>query len=106
MRALLFVLFLAGCATVEPQPEEKPLGPGEIASAQAAQEFLQPRKTTKADVRQALGQAVVVDFASGYEVWVYRERPKQPKKEEPPLPGAELVLLFEPSGVLSKTRVR
>jgi hypothetical protein len=103
---LLLILFLAACATVEPRPGEKPLGPGEIASAHAAREFLEPRKTTKADVRQALGEAVVVDFTSGYEVWVYRERPKQLKKEEPPVPGAELVLLFEPSGVLSKTRVR
>ena len=106
MRHLLFVLLVAGCAAIAPKPEEKPLGPGEVASAHAAEEILESGKTTKADVRQALGEAVVVDFASGYEVWVYRERPKQVKKEEPPVPGAELVLLFEPSGILSKTRVR
>ena len=58
--------------------------------------------TTKADVRAALGEATVVDFTSGYEVWVYRQRPT----EKPPAPSAELVLLFEPSGILSKTRVR
>ena len=100
------MLFVAGCAAVAPKPEEKPLGPGEVASAHAAKEILELRETTKADVRKALGEAVVVDFASGYAVWVYRERSKQLEKEKPPIPGAELVLLFEPSGILTKTRVR
>jgi hypothetical protein len=52
-------------------------------------------KSTKADVRAALGEAVVVDFDSGYAVWIYKERP-----------STELVLLFDPSGLLTKTRVR
>ena len=51
-------------------------------------------RSTKADVRAALGEGTVVNFDSGYEVWVYRQ------------PREELVLLFEPSGILSKTRVR
>jgi len=46
-------------------------------------------------VRKALGEAVVVDFNTGYEVWIYRERPSK-----------ELVLLFDPSGTLTKTRIR
>ena len=101
---VLFLAFLlvAGCAHVEPKPAQKPLGPGEILSAQAAQDALSVGSSTRADVRAALGQAVVVDFASGYEVWVYRERPK----EESTAPRTELVLLFAPSGVLEKTRVR
>ena len=49
---------------------------------------------TKADARAALGEPTVLDFASGYEVWVYRER------------TAELVMLFGPSGTLARTRVR
>jgi hypothetical protein len=53
-------------------------------------------------VRAALGEATVVDFESGYEVWVYRER----RREKATAPSAELVLLFAPSGILSKTRVR
>jgi hypothetical protein len=56
-------------------------------------------KRSKADVRAALGEAVVVDFASGYEVWVYRQRRTDKS-------AAERVLLFPPSGVLAKTRVR
>ena len=52
-------------------------------------------ESSKSDVRAALGEGTVVSFDSGYEVWVYRKPPE-----------GELVLLFEPSGVLSKTRVR
>ena len=41
-----------------------------------------------------LGEATVVDFPSGYEVWVYRQPP-----------SSELVLLFDDSGTLTKTRI-
>jgi len=86
---------LSGCALVQPQkPAEAPLGPGEVRSARTAHDVLAVGKSTKADVRAALGEARVVDFASGYEVWVYRER------------AAELVMLFDPSGELTKMRVR
>ena len=103
MRALLVVAtVLGGCALLQP-PSPKPaaltsLGAGEIPSAPGAAEALVIGSSTKADVRAALGEGSVVDFTSGYEVWVYRERS--------PTPSAELVLLFAPSGVLTKTRVR
>ena len=95
MRALLTACaLLAGCAVLQPAPKcAQP-----TFSATAAADALVIGKSTKADVLAALGEGVVVDFASGYEVWVYREKP--------PAPGAELVLLFEPSGILAKTRVR
>jgi hypothetical protein len=98
------VLALAACACLtacallqapRTSTREAPLGPGEIRSAHAAQQAISIGKSNKADVRAALGEAVVVDFDSGYEVWVYRERP----------PKNELVLLFAPSGVLIKLRV-
>ena len=102
---LASLVCIAGCAVLQPpaaKPAEAPLGPAEIRSAQAAQEAVTIGKSTKADVRAALGEAIVVDFESGYEVWVYRER--LPEKAKPP--ASELVLLFEPSGILTKTRVR
>jgi hypothetical protein len=102
MRALLACALLAGCALNEPKPAERPLGPGEIVSARAAENALAVGKSTKSDVRAALGEATVVDFASGYDVWVYRER-SDPKGGAT---SSELVLLFEPSGILAKTRVR
>jgi len=89
-------LLLAGCTLLEPKKtkEETRLGPAEIRSAQTATETIAVGKSTKADVRAALGEAVVVDFDTGYAVWVYRERPSK-----------ELVLLFDPSGTLKKTRI-
>ena len=88
MRVLLALcVVLAGCATPPPKP---PPGPSlaELASA------LTVGHSTKSDVRAALGEGTVVSFDSGYEVWVYRQ------------PASELVLLFEQSGVLNKTRLR
>lgn len=104
MKRLAACVFIAGCALLQPPPPpmEAPLRPGEIISAQAARDALSIGKSTKADVRAALGEAVVVDFDSGYEVWVYRER----VKEKASLPPTEFVLLFTPSGILAKTRIR
>jgi hypothetical protein len=85
---------MAACAAPRPEPPAPSLRP--------AFEALLVGKSTKADVRAALGEAVVIDFDSGYEVWVYRE---QIKKKQP-APPAEYVLLFAPSGVLARTRVR
>ena len=96
MRGLLAACaLLGGCALVQPPLKTTTTAP---APAPIPWNALAIGKSTKADVRAALGDAVVVDFASGYEVWVYRG------KFSPP--GAELVLLFEPSGILTKTRVR
>jgi hypothetical protein len=101
VKRLAFLPFvLAGCALL--QPADAPLGPGEVTSASAARAALIPGKSTKAEVRAALGEAIILDFDSGYEVWVYRERLRE---KHPPPPG-ELVLLFEPSGILAKARVR
>ena len=82
-----FVL-LAGCAT---QPPPKPAATPSLTEMLSS---LTVGRSTKSDVRAALGEGTVVSFDSGYEVWVYRQ------------PAAELVLLFEPAGVLSNTRVR
>ena len=80
-RFLLTFALVAGCTVTPPPPKPAP-----------APLVLTIGKTTKADVRAALGDAVVVDFASGYEVWVYRGK------------ETELVLLFDPSGTLNKFR--
>jgi hypothetical protein len=82
---------LAGCALLQPPP--KPAQP--TFSAAAAANAVVIGKSTKADVLAALGEGTVVSFDSGYEVWVYRQPPE-----------GELVLLFEPSGILGRTRVR
>jgi len=97
MRAIVLACaLLAGCATPPPPKPAATPSPREMLS------LLSVGKSTKSDVRAALGEGTVVNFDSGYEVWVYR----QPAVEKPPAPAGELVLLFEPSGILSKTRVR
>jgi len=102
---LVTCLLVEACAALPPPstPESKPLGPHEVRSAQSAAEAIAVGKSTKADVRAALGEGVVVDFDSGYAVWVYKESLRE--KAKPP-PATELVLLFDPSGTLAKTRIR
>jgi hypothetical protein len=73
-------------------------------------------KSTKADVIASLGETLVIGFDTGYEIWIYRltneTRGKagsaQRSRSEKAAPGmsAEFVILFEPSGVVAKTRIR
>jgi hypothetical protein len=99
--SLVGALYTVGCSTL---PET-----ADIPSARNAQAAVTIGKSTKADVEAALGKTLVVGFDSGYEVWIYRERSAsvgsglfgRPAKERP-----ELVLLFEPAGILKKTRIR
>lgn len=102
MRTLIACAFLAGCALTEPKMVERPLGPGEIALARQAQNAFELGKSTKADVKALLGEATALEFATGYEVGIYRER-RDAKRQTP---STEFVLLFEPAGILAKTRVR
>lgn len=72
-------------------------------SMQGASEMVRAGQASKADVLAALGPATVVKFDTAYEVWVYRGTP----------PGAagiasaaEFVILFNPAGIVSKTRIK
>ena len=91
---------VGGCAAQMPRL-------GNIASARDAQAAITIGKSTKADVEAALGKAIAVTFDSGYEVWVYREKGGASGLFAPPSQeSAELVLLFEPGGILKKSRIR
>jgi hypothetical protein len=83
---------VAGCAATGGQPSRTPAAgvPNEARGA------LSIGKSTKADAIAALGKTVTVPFDSGYEVWVYHLKPGT----------TEFVLLFDPAGVLARTRVR
>lgn len=61
-------------------------------------------KSTKTDVIAALGKTTVISFDSGFEVWVYQFTGDTPAKGT--LGKAEFVVLFAPSGVVTKTRIR
>lgn len=68
---------------------------------QRAKDLVVTGQATRADVLAALGAATVVSFDSGFEVWVYRTKSPESKGD-----SAELVLLFTPSGVVKKARLR
>lgn len=96
-------LWLAGCAGPfgfsggdTPHPFRDP-----ALSMQTAMETVAIGKSSKQDVMAALGPATVVRFDSGYEVWVYRRNPLRSE-----LANAEFVILFAPSGIVKKTRIR
>lgn len=70
-------------------------------SMQAAQDAVVAGQTTQAQARATLGPATEIAFDSGYAVWVYRARSGESQGST-----AELVILFTPSGVVKKTRLR
>jgi hypothetical protein len=70
-------------------------------SMQAASEAVAIGQSTQQEVMAALGPATVVRFDSGYEVWVYRKNPLRSEAA-----NAEFVILFAPSGIVKKTRIR
>ena len=96
-------LWLAGCA-----------GPGLFSGGSDAPPFSNPAlsmqsasdsiiigKSSKAEVIAALEASTVINFDSGYEVWVYRAKSREPAEAK-----AEFVILFSPDGVVKKTRLR
>ncbi|MES2360887.1 MAG: hypothetical protein V4646_03710 [Pseudomonadota bacterium] len=96
--------WLAGCVGTGEFAKSKDARPVFLdanMSVQEAQAAITIGTSTKADVRAALGAATVVKFDSAYEVWVYRG-----KDGKATTTGAEFVILFAPSGIVKKTRIR
>lgn len=101
---LLSCCWLAGCAgygELFQSEGSKPAFINKSMSVQDAHDAILIEKSTKADVLAVLGNAAVVRFDSGYEVWVYRGKPSRA-----PATGAEFVILFTPAGRVKKTRIR
>ena len=101
--ACVCCLWVAGCAgpglfstSNDATPFSNPL-----MSMQSASDSITIGKSSKADVMAALGAATVINFDSGYEVWVYRA-----KSREPAAAKAEFVILFGTDGVVKKIRLR
>ena len=101
--ACALIALLAGCAESGTWRDDTP---GFIQARgitpQGAREAIAIGRSTRSEVATALGQAKVIHFDSGYEVWLYRWRGAQPTTRA----ATELVVLFEPSGVVKKARVR
>ena len=98
--ALALPLGIAGCVTSPTSTVATavvtPLRTKVIAADRAKDAVIIGR-STRADVTAALGETLVIAFDSGFEVWVYRLSRDT---------SAEFVILFAPSGVVAKTRIR
>lgn len=104
--AALLALSGAGCSTV---------GNGRLVQLDAGQArtLLVPGRTTRDDVRSALGEGAVIRLRSGYETWHYLHREGiAPGWDAVPFvglvtsrldrPTRELVILFDGQGVLRR----
>ncbi len=101
--AFVGCLWLAACAgpgLFGGGPDAPPFS-NPTLSMQSASDSITVGKSSKAGVMAALGAATVINFDSGYEVWVYRAKSREPAEAK-----AEFVILFSPDGVVRKTRVR
>ena len=96
--AALVAITLSGCAVFH---APVPLFRDPALSMTSAQTLIISGTSTRSDVTAALGPASVVVFDSGFEVWAYRE-----KRPQASTASAELVILFAPSGIVRKTRLR
>ncbi len=95
----------AGPGAFDPSPQGRGsvrTPTGESLSPQAAMDRITIGKSTQADVSAALGEAIAITFDSGYDVWVYRWAGSEPTTRA----ATELVVLFAPSGVATKVRIR
>jgi hypothetical protein len=109
----LACLALGGCATTAVQQGSRASSPA------AVMEAVTLGSSSKADVASRLGAAhAKVKFDSGYEVWAYQFAPQgslmgnigaffQQLQSSNAAPGmTEVVILFAPSGVATRIRLR
>jgi hypothetical protein len=121
--ALAFCACVAGCAAPGALPVASGTAAANIIPASNPSDAITIGKSTKADVAAAFGTTTVVSFDSGYEVWVYQiigeriteQRSAKASWVERFLHGGseigtraktEFVILFDPSGVVTKIRIR
>jgi hypothetical protein len=98
--ALAACLWLCACASLGAGGTASPFRDPTM-SMQNAYDSVVVGKTTQAEAMAVLGPATEIQFDSGYAVWVYRAGAAEPDADR-----AEFVILFAPSGVVKKTRLR
>ena len=106
--ATLICLGLAGCASPLSMSDQQARAPAfrdPAMSIESANAAIAIGTSTRAEVLAVLGPGTVVTFDSGFEIWVYRGQPPDTASNAATKP-AELVILFAPSGVVKKTRIK
>ena len=98
--ALSACLLLSACGSLNAGGTAPPFRDPTM-SMQNAYDAIVVGKTTQAEAMAALGPATEIHFDSGYAIWVYRARAAESDADR-----AELLILFAPSGVVKKTRIR
>ena len=98
--ALAAFLWLSACGSLNAGGTAPPFRDPTM-SMQNAYDTVVVGKTSQAEAMAVLGPATDIQFDSGYAVWVYRAKVKESDADR-----AEFVILFEPSGVVKKTRIR
>ena len=98
--ALYACLLLSACGSLNAGGSAPPFRDPTM-SMQNAQETVVVGKTSQTEAMAALGPATEIRFDSGYAIWVYRARTAESDADR-----AELLILFAPSGVVKKTRIR
>ena len=108
LSAALICLGLAGCTSLSKGSNPQASAPAfrdPAMSIESANAAVTVGTSTRADVLAALGPAIVVTFDSGFEVWVYRDRPPGTASNAA-VKSAEMVILFSPDGTVKKTRIK
>ena len=88
-----------GCATDAPTTPSAVVTTArkKAVATERMRDGIEVGRSTRADVAARLGETLAISFDNGYEIWVYRLASAR---------DAELVILFDPSGVVAKTRLR
>jgi len=99
----LCAALLAGCAGAPlfSQGEPRPQFRDPALSVDTAAQWLAPGRTTRQEVLERLGPGEAVRFDTGYEVRVWRAKGARDERATP-----ELVVLFDPGGLVRKVRAR
>ena len=116
-----FAFCLTGCASL---PAGAPTAVvtshrAKVIDANRMKDSVVAGKSRREDVIASLGETLTIRFDSGYEIWVYRlseevtanrtlaqRMARAGSQESESRTHAEFVILFAPSGLVTKTRLR
>lgn len=91
--------YMDGQSAAAPVPVQVPV------AARNAAHVIAVGRSTRNEVRAALGDATAISFDSGFGAWIYQFPEDNPARGRP-VRKTEFVVLFAPSGIVTKVRLR